>query len=100
MNSKFKAIAAGAALLLGASGMAQAQSTSGNIMGQATVGETIVVDGINSGYHRELKVEKDGKFSIRRVPTGNYLVTRTRADGTAEAPKPIQIHAGVTVRVD
>lgn len=100
MTRKFQTFIAAAAFLVGASGLAQAQSTSGNIQGQASAGEKIVVDGVASGYHREVTVEKDGKFSIRRIPTGNYVVTRTRADGTAGAPKPIQIHAGVTVRVD
>lgn len=100
MTRKFNTIALAAALFVGASSLAQAQSTSGNIQGQAVTGETIVIDGVGNGYHREMKIEQDGKFSIRRVPTGNYVVARTRADGTAEAPKPIQIHAGVTVRID
>lgn len=98
MNRKSGFLAA-SVLTLGFAFGAQAQTSSGNLQGEAATGDTIVVDGVGTGYHRELKIEKDGKYSIRRVPTGEYVVTRTRADGTAEAPKPVSIHAGVTVRI-
>jgi len=87
------------ALSLGLAFGAQAQVSSGNLQGEAVAGDTIVVDGVGTGYHRELKVEKDGKFSIRRIPTGEYVVTKSHADGTTEQPQPVAIHAGVTVRV-
>lgn len=96
MNRKSAFLAAAA---LGVAFAAQAQSSSGNLQGEAVAGDTIVVDGIGNGYHRELAVEKDGKYSIRRVPTGDYTVVQKHADGSAEAPKPVSIHAGVTVRV-
>lgn len=99
MNPKSRSIAIAASLLLGASAVAQAQSTSGNITGTAVAGETIVVDGVGNGFHRELRIDKDGKYAIRRVPTGAYVVTRTRADGSAEEPQRIEVHVGVTVRV-
>ena len=99
MKLKLRTIATSAALLLGTAGLAQAQSTSGNIQGIAAAGDTILVSGIESGFNRELAVTEDGKYSIRRVPTGKYLVVQKHADGSAEPAKPIEIHAGVTVRV-
>ncbi len=95
-----RTIAATAALVLGTSGLAQAQSTSGNIQGVAAAGDTIVVQGVGSGFNRELAITEDGKYSMRRLPTGKYLVIQKHADGSAEAPKPVEIHAGVTVRVN
>jgi hypothetical protein len=100
MTLNLRTIAATAALVLGTSGLAQAQSTSGNIQGVAAAGDTIVVQGVGSGFNRELQVTEDGKYSMRRLPTGKYLVIQKHADGTAEAPKPVEIHAGVTVRVN
>ena len=100
MTLNLRTIAATAALVLGTSGLAQAQSTSGNIQGVAAAGDTIVVQGVGSGFNRELAITEDGKYSMRRLPTGKYLVIQKHADGTAEAPKPVEIHAGVTVRVN
>lgn len=99
MNTKSRAFALAASLLLGATAVAQAQSSSGHIAGSAVAGETIVVDGVGNGFHRELKVDKDGKFAIRRVPIGPYLVTRTASDGNAGEPQRIEVHVGVTARI-
>lgn len=99
MKLNLRTVAATATLLLGTAGLAQAQSTSGNIQGVAAAGDTIHVQGVGSGFSREISVEEAGKYSIRRVPIGKYVVTQKHADGSAEAPKPIEIHAGVTVRV-
>lgn len=67
--------------------------------GTAVAGETVVVDGVGNGFHREIKVDKDGKYAIRRVPLGTCLVTRTGADGSAGQPLRIEVHVGVTARV-
>ena len=100
IRQRIAGLLAGIALVLGlATAPAIAQSSSGNIAGTAVAGETIVVNGEDNGFHREIKIKKDGKFTIRRVPTGSYTVVQKHADGSAEAPKPVQIHAGVTVRV-
>jgi hypothetical protein len=98
MNRNLRSTVAVAALLLGASTLAQAQSTSGNITGMAVAGETVVIHGANTGFHRELKIDKDGKYSVRRVPTGSYVITKTGADGSVSPPQSVEIHAGVTVR--
>ena len=76
-----------------------AQSSSGNISGEAAVGDTVVIRGPDNGYHRELEIKKDGKFRISRVPTGEYHVTVKHADGTIEDTKAISVRVGSTARV-
>jgi hypothetical protein len=89
-----------AALCLGTPAVAVAQSTTGNITGTADAGDTIVVESASGGLHRELKIDKDGKFTIRRLPVGEYMVTHVRADGTVRSPAQVRLNAGVTVRVE
>ena len=78
---------------------AQAQSSSGNIVGNAVMGETIVVDGPDNGFHREIRIKKDGKFTIRRVPTGTYTVVRVPPNGGTPKAQTIQIQVASTARV-
>jgi hypothetical protein len=78
---------------------ANAQQASGNLQGEAKSGDKIAVENIDNGFKREITVEEDGKYSIRRLPTGKYIVTQTHADGTAEKPKQIVIQVGTTARV-
>lgn len=96
---KFRTIAATTALLLGSAGLVQAQSTSGHLQGVAATGDTIHVKGVDSGFDREITIKEDGKYTMRRIPLGKYVVVRKHADGRAEAPAAIEIHAGVTVRL-
>lgn len=76
-----------------------AQQASGNIMGDAAAGDTVVVHSAAIGFHREIGVEKDGRYNIRRVPTGIYVVTVKHADGSQTQPKEIRVQAGTTARV-
>ena len=99
MKQLIQTIAIAAALLLATSTAALAQSTTGNITGTAQAGDTIVVQSANGGIHRELTIDKDGKFSIRRLPVGEYVVMHKRADGTIKSPATVRLNAGVTVRV-
>jgi hypothetical protein len=91
--------AAAAAIALATAGAAQAQSSSGNIAGEGVAGETIVVHGPDNGFHRELHLDEDGKFTIRRVPTGEYTVVRVAPDGSAGTSQTIYIKVGSTARV-
>ena len=86
-----------AALSLAA--VAQAQQSSGNISGSAVAGDTVVVHGPNNGFHREVTIQDDGKFNLRRVPTGEYTVTIKHADGTTAPVKAVAVRAGATARV-
>lgn len=82
-----------------AAATAHAQATSGNITGEAKAGDTVVIDGVGTGVHREMPIDKDGKYSLRRLPLGSYEVVVKHADGTAEPAKRVSISAGVTARV-
>ena len=100
IRNRTAGLLAGFALALGlAATPALAQSSSGNISGDAVTGETIVVDGPDNGFHREIKIKKDGKFTIRRVPTGTYTVVRVPADGSQPKAQTIYIQVGSTARV-
>ena len=72
-----------------------AQSSSGNIVGEAAVGDTVTVTGTDTGFKRELKIEKDGKYQVRRVPTGDYQVVRVHKDPA----QSILVRPGGTARV-
>lgn len=76
-----------------------AQSSSGNISGEAAVGDTVVIRGPDNGFHRELEIKKDGKYRVSRVPTGEYHVTVKHADGTIGDTKAILVRVGSTARV-
>ena len=100
IRQRIAGLLAGIALVLGlATAPAIAQSSSGNIAGTAVAGETIVVNGEDNGFHREIKIKKDGKFTIRRVPTGSYTVVRVLADGSNAVAQSIEIKVGGTARV-
>lgn len=100
MRHRFlNALAATAAIAIGTTGLARAQSSSGNIAGEGVAGETIVVNGPDNGFHRELHLDEDGKFTIRRVPTGSYTIVRIAPDGSAGTAQTVYIKVGSTARV-
>ena len=76
-----------------------AQSSSGNITGEAAAGDTVTITGTDTGFKRELKIEKDGKYQVRRVPTGDYQVVRVRKDGSIDPAQSIVVRPGGTTRV-
>ena len=69
---------------MGFAGQATAQSTDGSITGTAKAGETIILRG-DMGVTREIRIEKDGKFSARRLPVGTYEVLRVAPDGSVQS---------------
>ena len=95
MKRSFFAVAAFSLLAFSA----HAQQSSGNLMGNGTPGDKITVTGEGTGYHREVPIAENGKWSIRQVPIGAYTVTVTHADGSEEKPKGIAVRAGSTARV-
>lgn len=78
---------------------AHAQQASGNIMGDGKAGDTVIVHGPDTGFHRELVLERDGRYQVRRVPLGTFVVTVRHADGSSEAAKAVRVQAGTTARV-
>ena len=77
---------------------AHAQQASGNIFGNAVTGDTVVVQGTGTGFHRELEIKKDGKYSLRSVPAGEYTVNIKHADGTSET-KAVVVRIGSSARI-
>ena len=78
---------------------ANAQQASGNIAGTAVAGDTVEIKGADTGFRRELTIKEDGKYQVRSVPVGAYVVTVKHADGSAETPKGVNVRVGSTVRI-
>ena len=97
--SKFSRSIAVGALALAASFSAAAQHSTGNLMGEAKAGDTIVLQAQEIGINREITIEKDGKYRVPRLPLGTYVVTVRHADGTSDEPKAVAVRGGTTVRV-
>ena len=99
IHKNLKSLLLGLAIGAGLLPTAQAQSSSGNIVGDAVAGETIIVRGADTGFHREMKIKEDGRFSIRRVPTGVYTVVKMPPDGTPGTAQTVTVQVGSTARV-
>lgn len=99
MHRNLKIAFAGAILAASLPAAVSAQSSSGNITGDAVAGDTITITGTDTGFKRELKIEKDGKYQLRRVPTGDYQVIRVHKDGSIDPAQSIVVRPGGTARV-
>ena len=97
MNKKF-AIVLAAATAFAAFG-ANAQQATGNMMGEAKAGDTIAIHAPDIGVKREITVEKEGKWQLRRLPLAVYTVNVKHADGTAEKPQNVALQVGATARI-
>jgi hypothetical protein len=86
------------ALTLGA-GLALAQSPVGALAGRGTPGDVAVISNPKTGMSREITIPKSGRYQLRNLPIGNYVVVIRHADGREEAPKPVSVHIGITVKV-
>lgn len=94
-----KRVAVAVAVLFGfASIAAQAQHSAGSISGSAVAGDVVDIKGADTGFHRELKIDKDGKYQVRAVPAGSYIVVVTHADGTT-TESFLEVRAGAGARV-
>ena len=74
--------------------VAHAQSSGGNIAGEASVGDTVTITGVDTGFRRELKIDKDGKYQVRRVPTGDYMVVLVHKDGSIDPAQAVTVRVG------
>ena len=95
---RFKTLAGLAAGML-VFGSAVAQQASGNLIGDGKTGDTVVVENPQIGFLREITLDKDGRYTLRRMPIGIYTVTVRHADGTSDDGKAIRIQTGTTARV-
>ncbi len=96
---QLKSILLALVLALGVPSIALAQSSGGAIAGTAVAGEIVTINGSDTGFHRELRIEKDGKYAIRRVPTGDYIVVVTDNDGNIKMTRSVRVQIGSTARV-
>ena len=77
---------------------ANAQATTGNIIGEAKAGDTIYVTNSSTGWKREMKITKDGKYQVRNLSAGTYHVIPMHADGSFEPSLQMEVHVGMTSR--
>ncbi len=86
-NYSLLALACAAAL---ASTSVFAQSTTGNIAGQAQAGTTVTVIS-NTGVARKAIVDNSGHYNITSLPVGNYTVTLQRDGATVGTRSNVQV---------
>lgn len=96
---KFFAGAAVGALLLAMAGSAAAQSTTAAIQGQAKPGDIAIVQNLDTGVTREVKVDDKGRYRLRNLPTGNFSVTIKHPDGSIGESQNVNLRVGVTARI-
>ena len=96
---RFASLLTGLLLAVAMAGTTLAQTTAGNIGGEAKAGDTVVINSPATGFHREIEVEEDGKFKVRHVPAGEYTVVTIKADGTVGASTTVTVTGGRTSRV-
>ncbi|HEX7814623.1 MAG TPA: carboxypeptidase-like regulatory domain-containing protein, partial [Dyella sp.] len=78
------ALAIGLSLALGMTG-AMAQSITGGVYGKEPAGSdvTVTIDGVATGYHKELHPEADGHYSLNGLNPGRYKVTVSQGGNVA-----------------
>ena len=69
------------------------------LMGEAKVGDVALVENVDTGFRREVKVDKSGRYKLRNLPTGTFRVTVKHPDGSTEAPRLVTLRVGSTARV-
>ena len=77
----------------------QAQQASGALFGQATAGETVVIENPATGFRREVVVGADGTYRVPQVAPGSYRVTLQRADGSTTA-RDVTVNLGTGTPVN
>ena len=80
-------------------GAAAAQATTAGLMGKAKPGDVAVVENVDTGFRREVKVDESGRYQLRNLPTGTFRVTVQHPDGSSERPKIVSLRVGTTARV-
>jgi len=86
-------------LALGFSGAALAQASNANISGEAVAGDTVIAINADTGLTREIEIKKDGKYRLRALPLGTYVVTNKHADGTYGPSSTVTLRVGATAYI-
>lgn len=76
-----------------------AQSSTGEIYGQAVGGNVVKVTNTDTGITRTLPVNSQGRYSAAELPTGSYHVVLQK-DGAEVASEDVIVKPGVGVSVD
>ncbi len=80
---------------------AQAQSNiSGSIFGKAAAGDVIVIENPDTGFKREIQAGSDGSYRASQTPSGTYVVTVRRADGSTLKRENVVVNVGVGTSVN
>ncbi|WP_175597122.1 TonB-dependent receptor [Peristeroidobacter soli] len=83
-----------ATTLIATTPAAFAQSTGGSVFGQATSGDTVIVEGEGTGFRREIPVGADGSYRVPALSPGRYKVTLRHQDGTTVIRDGVLVSAG------
>jgi len=75
------------------SAVVHAQSTVGQVFGNAPSGSTVLAKSTTNGIQREVRVDEKGRYAIRALPVGVYTVT------LSENGQPVAKHLKVPVVV-
>lgn len=97
--ARHSALAIGLSLGLAFAGIAAAQSPTAGLMGDAKAGDVAVVENVDTGFRREVKVDESGRYKLRNLPTGTFRVTVKHPDGTSDVPKIVTLRVGTTARI-
>jgi hypothetical protein len=74
-------------------------NTSGAVFGQASAGDTVLVESPATGFSREISVSADGTYRLSSLAPGRYRVTLRRADGTTTI-REVSVNIGTGTSVD
>ena len=100
MKSTRRILAAVAlAAALATSGAAVAQATSAAIQGKTDPEATVVIRNAETGFVREIKPNASGKYQLRNLQMGTYLVTIRKPDGTETPTRTVSLRVGQTARI-
>jgi hypothetical protein len=79
---------------------AHAQQTAGSIFGKADPGDVIVIENPETGFKREIPVSSDGSFRASQTPSGTYVVTAKKADGSMVKTENVVVSVGTGTAVN
>lgn len=98
-HARRSVLAIGLTVGLALAGIAAAQSPTAGLMGEANVGDVALVENVDTGFRREVKVDKSGRYKLRNLPTGTFRVTVKHPDGSSDVPRLVTLRVGSTARV-
>ncbi|NID17301.1 TonB-dependent receptor [Luteibacter yeojuensis] len=90
---RHSALALALAIGLGGTGVVLAQSTTGNIFGTATPGDTVQISG-STGITRETTVDASGRYQFNNLPVGSYNVDLKQGGAVVDSRKNVSLTVG------